>query len=521
MRRQDTKMADYRALTGVLSVVAVFVLFAWQGDKGFNLWDEGYLWYGTQRVMLGEVPIRDFMSYDPGRYYWSAALMGIISNDGIMGQRFAIAVFQAAGLFAGLLLIAQTAKRYGKESFAYLLLSAATLLVWMFPRHKLFDISLSIFLIAILTFLVRSPTGRRHFISGVCIGLIAVFGRNHGIYGVVAGLGVLIWLNIGRPDGPGFLKGCALWGGGVIVGFSPILAMAYLVPGFASAFLESVRFLFDHGATNISLPVPWPWKVKFGVLSFTDAARGALVGIFFIGIIAFGVLSVPWVVAQKLNGKLASPALVAAAFLSLPYAHFAYSRADVGHLAQGVFPLLVGCFMLLSNREGSVKWPLAFSLCAASFWLMHVFHPGWQCLDDEQCVSVEVSSSELQVDPGTANDIALLRMLADQYARNGQSFIATPFWPGAYALLERKSPLWEIYALFPRAAEFEQSEIQRIEAEDPGFAVVVDLPLDGRDELRYRNTHPLTYQYILDNFERLPDSSNPAYQIYKSRRLRQ
>ena len=497
------------------SIFSIYGLFLWQGHQGFNLADEGFLWYGAQRVLLGEVPIRDFMTYDPGRYYYSAAVMSLLGNNGIMALRTAVAIFQSLGLFVGLLLIARTVK---KQNFFYLLLSALTLVVWMFPLHKLFDISLSIFLIGILAFLIENPTSRRYFITGMCVGLVAFFGRNHGIYAVAGSLGVMLWLSIKQSENIGLIKGFSLWSTGVLIGYLPMILMMLLVPGFAEAFLKSISYLLERGSTNIPLPIPWPWLVNFNLVPLDLAIRALMVGLFFIAIIVFGVLSIAWVIWQRIHKKQVSSALAAASFLVLPYAHYAYSRADMGHLAQGIFPLLVGCLVLLSTQPTRIKWPLVLLLSAASVWVMHIAHPGWQCHTSKQCVDIEISGSNLLVDPSTANDVRLLRQLADQYAPKDQSFIAAPFWPGAYALLERKSPMWEICALRPRSKAFELAEIEGIKAQKPGFVFILDHPLDGHDELRFRNTHPLIHQYFLDNFELLPGSTNPEYQIYKAKR---
>ncbi|PHR30084.1 MAG: hypothetical protein COA36_01495 [Desulfotalea sp.] len=509
----DTKLSPLSTLALAISII--IALFVWQGNTGFSLWDEGFLWYGVQRVMLGEVPVLDFMSYDPGRYYWSAAIMSLLGDNGIMPLRAAVALFQVIGLFAGLMLIVRSQL---KQNIVFILLSTIILVVWMFPRHKLFDISLSILSIAVLTFLVQKPTLRRYFVTGVCVGLVATFGRNHGIYAVAGSIGVMFFLNIKRKVGPGILKGSLGWGLGIVAGYIPILLMALLIPGFASAFWDSILFLFTVKATNLPLPIPWPWLVDYSSIPIGDAIRGVLVGVFFIATIMFGVLAIIWVVWLKYQNKHFKPALVGAAFLALPYAHYAYSRADVGHLAQGVFPLLIGSLVLLATQPRMIKWPMTIMLCMASVWVTHVAHPGWHCYISKKCVDVEISSNNLKIAPGTANDIRLIRTLAKQYAPHDQSFIATPFWPGAYAILERKSPMYEIYALFPRSQTFEKAEIERIKTANPGFAFVFDLPLDGRDELRFRNTHPLINQYILDNFEPLPRSSRSAYQIYTTKR---
>jgi hypothetical protein len=492
------------------SILAVLTLFIWQGNRGFNLSDEGYLWYGVQRVMVGEVPLRDFMAYDPGRYYWSAALMRLSGNHGIMTLRAGAAIFQTIGLFIGLFLIASAAK---KQNLIYVLLSAITMEAWMFSYYKVFDIVLSIILIGVLTYLVQNPRRRRYFIAGLCVGLVAIFGRNHGLYGIAGSVGVMLWLRIKQMSAPGFVQGFALWATGVAVGFTPILVMAILIPGFAVAFWESVRFLFDLKATNLPLPIPWPWTVSFTSVPAGEAIRQILMGLFFIGLVVFGILSIIWVVANKLYGQKASPTLVATSFLAFPYAHYAFSRADVAHLSLGIYPLLIGCLALIASQPAKIKWPLALLLCGASLWVTLVYHSGWQSRTSKWA-NIEIKGDKLRIDPATASDVELLRKLAREYAPNGQSFIATPFWPGAYALLERKSPMWEIFALFHRSQAFEQAEMERIITAKPGFALIFDYPLDGHDALRFQNSHPLIHQYIIDHFERSPASPNSLYQIY-------
>src|SRR3954452_9385091 len=92
-----------RVLVALLVSGALVVgSFVWQGDYGFNIGDEGFLWYGVQRVRTGEAPLLDFMPYGPAPYYWWGALTAVQQNDGIMALRGTVAGFQLVGLFFGL-----------------------------------------------------------------------------------------------------------------------------------------------------------------------------------------------------------------------------------------------------------------------------------------------------------------------------------------------------------------------------------------------------------------------------------
>lgn len=497
-----------------ISCAVVTGLFFWQGWQDFHLGDEGFLWYGAQRVIAGEVPLRDFQSYDPGRYYWSAAIMTLSGDSGIIALRAAVAAFEVAGLTLALLMISG---RNRNPNVFLTVLAAATLSVWMYPRHKLFDITLSIALIGAFACLIRNATPRFSFAAGVMVGLVAVFGSNHGVYGVAGGLCVIAYL-ASRENAFPLLSGLTAGAAGVVVGYLPVLAMIAFVPGYADALWKSIVFLFEIKTTNLPLQAPWPWRVPIDADLPIATAQKLLVGTFFIALLAFGAAAIAFVVRRTPRHGAPAPELVSCAFLSLPYAHYAFSRPDIGHLALGIFPLLIGCFVAIRDLRAVLKWPLALALTAASLLIMLPHQPGWGCRFDYHCVETDVAGSKLNVDLGSANSLRILRELIAQYSPAGRSFVATPFWPGAYPAFGRASPMWEIYALFPRSEAFQLAEIERIKKANPGFILVWDYALDDDENLRFRNTHPLIDQFFRDHYDRLPDSPQKlGYQVYRSR----
>jgi len=260
--------------------------------------------------------------------------------------------------------------------------------------------------------------------------------------------------------------------------------------------------------------VLWPWMVDPVSLSSEAGWRKLIPALFLLSTLCFGVLGMLVAGWRRYRQLPVPPLLAAAAVLALPYAHCALSRADTPHLAQGLFPTLIGLLALLTLLNGWLKWPLVLLLAAVSTWLTTPYHAGWSQLLDSNTVAAEVAGDSLTVRPAVASDIALLQQLTADHAGDGRAVLVTPFWPGAYPLLGRKSPLWENFSLYPRTQAFQHAEIERIKQADPGFVLIFDFALDGHDDLRYQHTHALIHEYIVANFRRQAHSANPAYQLY-------
>lgn len=472
--------------TALIAFALVGLSFWLQGNIGLNLADEGFLWYGTVHTAAGQVPLRDFQSYDPGRYYWGA-LWSYILGDGIMALRASTAIFQAIGLFLGLL-----AARRAVRPYWLLALIGILLLIWMHPRHKLFEPAIAMAAVFFAVRLIERPELARYFASGVFIGLAAFFGRNHGLYLFAAFAAVIVLIRLKSGAGQSLMKAFS-WLAGIGVGFLPMILMFLFVPGFWGKYMEWALFIMRVGA-NLPLPVPLPWNAS-NINSFS-------MGVLFISMPILFAAAFVWALVSKENDIKTNAIFISSVAIGVFYMHHAFSRADLGHLAQAIHPFLLGIVAvpaLFKGRARSLSAVLvgAFLLITSAFTISRETPYLMKVKGD--FIKYDVGGDSLWISRATAGQIDSVKAISANVAPNEELLIA-PHWPTMYALIGRQSPLWQIYFLFPELPGKEKAMIDDLNAHNVRWVILGDIALDGRDELRLRNTHPLMWKYFQEEF---------------------
>lgn len=496
----------------LFAFIAAAITFIVEGSIGFSLADEGFLWYGVQRTSLGEIPIRDFTSYEPGRYYWIAAWARVLSDTGIGTVRLALYAFWAIGVMSSLLVIDARDWQSRWARISVWTTSTLILILWAHPRHKLIDISISMILLAVLSWVLMHPTVKRFFITGVCLGLTAFFGRNHALYGVIGlFLALLISnkpLNMLSPKRTSLALII-----GSILGASPLILMSITVPGFLIAYFESIVAVLRLGQTNLPLPIPWPWALKNIDILSHNSLRQLCVSVLFVAILAIPFLNLIKLAASRKQLRREDAQLIAATSIAIPYAHFAFSRADLSHLAQAIHPSLV-LVILIALRNQKARMTSLCIVTIISFVVCLRAHPYFQCIPQSRCSVFSISNQSLLIQRETASAITTLTSVYSKYGEDSRTFLVAPLWPGAYALFGKKAPMLWTYPLFTQTIEAQRAEISRIQNANPSFALLIDHPLNGLEHLRFRHTNPLIVAYLNDNYTLLQVPENPALNLY-------
>ena len=496
----------------LLSAAVSLSVFLLQWRYGFNLGDEGWLWYISQRTALGEVPLRDFFSYDPGRYYWSAAIFKLLGRNGFYEQLLANYLFAIIGLALTYFMMSR-ARLSRPVRIAILLLLGAVI---GFPRHKVYEQTISLIAVAAIAFVLEAPQKiKRWFLLGILIGLAAFFGRNSGVFCVIA-IAVALTVLLVRREGPRPLRALAALLGGTLLGYSPMLAMLVAVHGFAKPFFQSVLMTPKWAW---SLPIPFPWHVHLRGLDAIDRLQARAV--------AWLCVAVPLTYAVAIGRALRSRAKlnvvewlsVAASAAGSGFLLHAFYTADVFHIAEGVVPFLVaaGALSVYCWGKRMRGWSVAL-FCGMTFLVLASWlpmEPLVQCLRARRNEPGEFT--HLRID-GRGYLVPYLSAAIMQAAatafhncggRDG-GFFAAPYYPGLYAFLNTRAPSWDTYYLWPRSDQIQQAEIDDLQRNHTSlFLLNPTFAINGRESLEFARTNPKLLGYIKSHYQRaqveLPD----------------
>lgn len=511
------RRAGLAALSGWPVALAVTLPLAWSGAQihiGLGLRDEGFLWYGAQRVVAGELPLRDFQAYDIARYYWSAAWMSVMGNTGIVAMRIGNAVLMSATVvIATVLMRART-----RQPPWLLAVGIATFTLWMFPDFKVADAFAALALTLGLAQAIDEPRPRRWAAFGFCIGLAGTIGINHAFYGTLALVLAAAYLALVRRI---VIDARALLGlvAGGLVGYLPVLVLFVVAPGFLDAFVDSIRQLFEIGSTNLAIPVfgdvaafdgDVPGRTLHAITKATKAA-------FFVATPLF-VAAAVWRssrIRSRDAPRTAAPsgAFVAATITSVAYAHYAFSRADLVHAAVSVLPVLVVAWTWPPGRTETRRALGLVAILVASATALVPNQPGYPAWRDAPLVRVDVAGDALRVPPPVAREVELVHRLVALHAQGGRAFYAAPYQPAAYAIAQRRSPTWEIYAVFPATPERQVREVERLAAARPAFAALSTDRIDDRADLGLARTHPDLVAWVARCMRRVDDVHARAIDI--------
>ena len=501
-------------LAGAAVSVAVFLL-GWR--YGFNLADEGWLWYISKRTALGDVPFRDFFSYDPGRYYWSALVFKLLGRDGFYEQLLANYLFAIAGLALVYFAMCRAELTRSWRILILLLLGIAI----GFPRHKIYEQTWSLIATAAAFLVFRAPERIGRWLAvGVAIGLAAFFGRNSGLFLLIAAALSFLVLQVRghRPAPAGVLAAVAC---GIFIGYLPMIILIGAVPGFRAPFFHSV-LLTPHWSW--SLPIPFPWRVHLRGLEGIDRLEARAVSWLSVAVpLAYAGLLVG---GMRKKGPLdgAETLAIAASAAGAGFLIQAFYTADFFHIAQGVVPFVVaaGAFSAHLWRRGARGWSSAafgclFALVFASWSSMEpaLAHLRRDAHGPERADAIAIQGRFFEVPSEQAEIMRTVQTAFENCGARDGGFFTAPYYPGLYAFLNTRSPVWDTYFLWPRSEETQQAAIGALEQHRTALVLLNRaFAINGRESLRLSRTNPEIVRYVLAHFERSHQTLPAGFELY-------
>jgi hypothetical protein len=481
------------AMPIVAAFVVLMTLWLLRWDEPVDA-DEGYLWYGTQRIVAGEVPLRDFRSYEPGRYVWCAPAVGLLPYR-LSALRASSHAFSFCGVSTALV-----ALRAAEVPLAGTGLAAVAIGAWAFPQYKLFEPAVALVVFAAGFVLISDPLPATALLAGVAVGIAALVGFNLFVYASTTMTVLALWVIVGADVS----RMLPLWVVvGTVVAASPMIIMLVCSSSFRRVFVHRrIVAVVRRGSSNLPTPLPLPWLPPTSAFAHIGQRRRLAFGWLFVvvAVVPAVVLMIEAVIGVAPDDDPASAARLAAAATGLMWWHHAYSRADVVHLAQSMMPLLLLAVLAVNPSPWSI---VASGVAAAGSIALTAgeLRPTFWWSTRRHVVRRRVArggSIPLRPDQDRLLDVV------ENLRSEGDSVLAVPVLAWVYAVLGLRSPVYDTFCVYPANASEQEQMLAEVRRAGVTLAVVFDLALDDREELRFAETHPRVWRWLCNEFEAVP-----------------
>jgi hypothetical protein len=382
---------------------------------------------------------------------------------------------------------------------------------------------LSLICVAAIAFVFAAPQRlKRWLLLGFVIGVAAFFGRNSGIFCLLATVTAFFLLKP-RREAPTITRATGALAGGILIGYSPMFLMLLAVPGFGSAFFQSLLLT---PTWAWSLKIPFPWHVHLKGLHGMDLLQARAVSWLCIAVPLTYASSLWRAVRRKGQLDSAERLAAAASAAGVGFLVHAFYTADFYHIAEGVVPFLIaaGALSVHLSHSGERRWSLTvfcgMALLLIASWLP--MEPLVQHLRTEahapasvQQISINGRSFEV-----AAEQAGVMKTVATAFHNCGPhdgGFMAAPYYPGLYAFLNTRAPSWDTYYLWSRSDLVQQEDIDALQQNRTALILLnPENALNARESLELVRTTPKLVEYIKSHYQRAAVQLPDGFELYYS-----
>jgi hypothetical protein len=435
--------------------------------NGLDLYDEGCLAYGAERVLDGEIPNRDFVSLQPPlSFYTVAAAFKFFGTSLITLRTLGLCIYMVIAL----LVYAISRRLTGPVLALMAAMLAATLGMPFFnftPFAVWHGIAASLMTILFILKFTDANQRRWTFLAGVTTALVILSRHDQGFYLIITVLIYALTIKLADRKKPNLSRMLGFWAVGITVIIVPLAIYWAACGALPYMFRQLVIFPLTTYAKTSAKPFP---VFQLDLPLQTNLT----IGLFYLPPLIEGLVII-WLVTRLVRRRFyvkhASIAFVL--IISIFFYCQVLVRSDLWHLLITLPPffILLACGIKVVSKASNKRWistGITFVILAIIVSFLLYMRPVFLPFIGEDVKTISIKRSGLKTDVSTAQFIEYLNWTIQKYSKPDESILCLPYQPMLYFLSERHNPTrWNYIWAGDQTTEDHKQLIEQAEADRP------------------------------------------------------